>query len=161
VASNGYHGLTDRVANTHRPFRLARQRNHQRFEFGVRFAAVTAAQIIDDHPHFCRPHVKQFGNIAANLKRMLRRRPDGNFIVVVLRDHGMRLHSIVIDHRERKRVLDDHVRQGKAFIDIAPFNFFMRADIASLLLVNQRRVFLDRCVNSSHRGQFFVVHVDQ
>ena len=73
----------------------------------------------------------------------------------------MGFHRVVIDHRKSERVFDDLVRLREAGVGVAAPDLFMRADVAALLFVNERRVFFHRRVDTDYRRQFFVIDLNQ
>ncbi len=136
VTAHGDHRLADGIANAHRPLSLARKRHDQRLELRIGLTAVSPAEIIDDQAHLGRRHFENLGDVAAHLKRMLRRRPDRDFIIAVMRDDRVRFHRIVVDHGKGKRVFDDLIGLREPLVDVASYNFFMGADVAGFAVMN-------------------------
>ncbi len=136
MTAHGDHRLADGIANAHGPLSLARQRHDQRLELRIGLTAVSPAEIIDDQAHLGRRHFENLGDVAAHLKRMLRRRPDRDFIIAVMRDDRVRFHRIVVDHGKGKRVFDDLIGLREPLVDVASYNFFMGADVAGFAVMN-------------------------
>ncbi len=113
------HRLEDLVADAHRPSGLARERDGQRLHLGVRLRAEAAAEVRDDHAHLRERHVEQRRELGAHEERMLARGVHRDLARLDVRDHGVRLHRVLVDRRERVLALDDVVRVGEHRLDLA------------------------------------------
>ena len=129
MAPAGDHRFGDRGHHAHRPLRFARQRRDQRLNLAARLAAVGAADEVYMHAHFGQRRVKHLGDIGAHAERMTGGSPDRDAVAVDLGDRRVRLHRVVIDHRKVELVLDDHVRLGETFGDIAFDQLVMGANV--------------------------------
>ena len=73
VAARGQHRFFDGELQFHRPLGFPRTGRHQRFDFGVRFTAVTAADKGNDQANFAHRQIEDRFQIMAHHERMLRR----------------------------------------------------------------------------------------
>ena len=69
---------------------------------------------------------------------------------------AVRLHRVVIDHRKVELVLDDHVRLGETFVDIAFDKLVMGTNIFLGKIMQAWRAVGHRLFDADHRRQLFV-----
>ena len=86
--------------------------------------------------------------------------PDGDAVAVDLGDARVRFHRVVIDHRKVELVLDDHVRLGKTFGDIAFDKLVMGANIFLGKCVQPRRTVGHRLFHADQRRQLGILDVN-
>ena len=72
----------------------------------------------------------------------------------------VRLHRVVIDHRKVELVLDDHVRLGETFGDIAFDKLVMGANVFLGEFVQPRRAVGHRLFHADHRRQLGILDVN-
>ena len=92
---------------------------------------------------------------------MLGRGPDGDLLLTEISDHRVRLHGIVIDHREGEVVLEDLIRLCKTILDVSFFHTLMAANIVAQVLMDPRRSLPQGCLQTHNHRQLFVINPDQ
>ena len=178
MAPRRQHRLGHALNDPHRTAAgLARDGDREGFDFEIGLAPVGAADIGNDHLDFgvrVAEHMRQLG---AHQKRMRRGTPQRDTSRVHLSHRAMRLHGVLINHRETISLVDDLIGAGEGLVRIAFGELFAMADIAAenfadagdivkfagagLALVHERRAFSPRRIDVADTGQFLVLHVDQ
>src|ERR671915_304955 len=92
---------------------------------------------------------------------MLGRGPHRNSFFVVIRDYGVRLQSVVIDHRESEMVFKNFVSLSEPFLHVTFLDMFMAADVIAEVLMNPWSFLFERTFQADDRGQLFVIDPDQ
>ena len=158
VTAHRSHRFVDGQRQSHRPARLAAQRRDERFDLGVRLAAVAAAHERDDNLHLVQLAPEEARNLRLHEERVLCRRPEADAVRFVAGDAGVRLHRVVIDHRERERVLEDAVATAERRVHVAPLEAVLVADVG---VVDGFAGLVERFVDAGNRWQLLVFDVDE
>ena len=158
VPAHGTHGLVDAQGQAHRPARLAAESRHERLDLCVRFAPVTAAHEGDDDLHLVQLAPEEAGDLRLHEERVLRRRPETDAVRLVARDAGVRLHRVVVDHRELERVLEDAVALAERGVDVAPLVAVLMAEVG---VVHGFASLGERFVDAGDRREFLVLDLDE
>ena len=98
------------------------------------------------------------GELVAHDERVLGGRPHRDALGVELRDAGVGLHRVVVDHREGEGVLEDVVRLGEAALHVAPVVVVLVAEVVG---VDERAAGLERRQHVGHGRQLLVVDLDE
>ncbi len=154
------HGLREILDHAHGPLRLARERDNQRLDFSPRFAAVRPADEIHVHANLRQRKMKNLGDLLAHSEGMSRGSPNTDAVGVDLGDRRMRLHRVVVDHREFESIFEDLVGFGEAFFHIAFDKIGSGTDVFFREGVKARRSVCDRFVDVDNSRQFLIVDMN-
>ena len=72
---------------------------------------------------------KQVGDLGTDEERVLAGGPESDFVALVLGDHGVRLHRVLVDRRELVLALDDDVRAGEDRLELPTVDAVAVADV--------------------------------
>ena len=158
VTAHGPHGFINAQGQAHRPARLAAEGCYERLDLGVRLAAVAAAHEGDDDLHLVQLASEEASDLRLHEERVLRRRPEPDAVRLVARDAGVRLHRVVVDHRELERVLEDAVALADRGVDVAPLVAVLMAEVG---VVHGFASLGERFVDAGDRREFLVLDLDE
>ena len=119
MARHGLEALFNGMSQTHRPFRFPGQRGGKRLGLDRELAAVAAAEIGHDDANLIERQMKNLGEMLAQGERLLRAGPKRQPVAFVIGHGRVRLHGKMLHPRKSKSILENMIRLGKAFVDVA------------------------------------------
>ena len=158
VAAHRLHRLLHRQGEADGACGQAAEGGGERLDLGVRLAAVAAADVGNHHAHLVEALAEDARQLRPHQEGMLRRRPDAEAVGLIVGDDRVRLHRVVIDHREGERVLEHVLARGHRARRVAPRHLVAVADVR---LLHRLAPPGERRVQTHHRRQFLVLRLDQ
>ncbi len=153
-----------RQADFHRPAEHQRRFGHHYFMIRrIALAAEAAAVVAGDHADVRRRHLQRPRQLAMQIVRILRARPEGELAVAVAGgERGVLLHRQMGVALVEEDVLEYVVRFGQCLLDVAELERLIAMDVARLaIVVNARLRMRQPFFWRRDRRQSLVFHFDQ